>query len=129
MRAFINILGAAAMLAGAVQADPAEGVWRTQPDRKALISHIKIAPCAAKLCGHVVAIFDKAGSPVTTKKLGLKLFWDMVPHGSGNYGGGTVYLPLLDVTAAASMKLSGNSLTVTACKGPVCDGQVWTRVK
>ena len=51
----------------------------------------------------------------------------MRPEGGGAYGGGTVRVPPLDVTAQASARLQGDRLTVTGCQGPVCDGQVWTR--
>lgn len=116
-------------LSGAALADPAQGLWRTEPDRKALVSHIRIAPCGGKLCGTVEAAFRSDGTRVTTPNVGKRLFWDMVPRGSGRYDGGTAYVPLLNVTVRAHMLLDGNRLTVTGCKGPVCDGQVWTRVR
>ncbi len=113
----------------ALAGDPAEGLWRTEPDRKNLVSHIAIRRCGAALCGRVLHAFDSAGREVVTPHVGRELFWDLRPEGGGRYGGGTVRVPLLNVVAEARMVLVGDRLEVTGCKGPVCDGQVWRRVK
>ena len=126
-RLFTTLL--AITCASPVLADPAVGVWQTEPDRKNLISHIEIKPCGAALCGRIKQAFDPSGVPVQTPHVGRDLFWDLKPVGGGSYDGGTVYVPLLDITANAQMELDGNRLNVTGCKGPVCDGQVWTRVR
>lgn len=110
-------------------ADPAVGIWQTQPDRKDLVSHIEVRACGAALCGHVLRAFDREGREVSTPNVGKRLFWDVKPEGGGSYGGGTVWVPLLNVTATASMVLEGGRLKVRGCKGPVCDGQTWTRVE
>ncbi|ASP22670.1 imidazoleglycerol-phosphate dehydratase [Antarctobacter heliothermus] len=115
-------------LAAPAFADPAVGLWKTEPDRKNLTSHIQIATCGAALCGTVVKAFDAQGNAVKTANVGKRLFWDLKPGSSGNYDGGTVFVPLLNVTANAKAKLSGNTLRVTGCKALVCDGQTWTRV-
>lgn len=130
MKHFVLGFGLVLLQAGAAFAsDPAIGIWKTQPDRKELVSHIEIKPCGEAICGTVLKAFDKSGKEVTTKNVGKRLFWDLKPEGNGTYAGGTVYVPLLDVTARAKATLSGNTLKVTGCKGPVCDGQVWTRVR
>ena len=113
----------------ALAADPAVGLWQTEPDRKDLISHIQVRECGAALCGKILVAFDMSGQKVTTKNVGKELFWDMVPSGGGAYAGGTVWGPLLNVQAKATMQLAGNTLKVRGCKGIVCDGQVWTRVQ
>lgn len=124
------VLAAALLLPGAASAaDPALGIWQTEPDRKDLVSHIEIRACGEALCGRVLRIFDLNGKPVTTANLGRELFWDVKPKGGGAYDDGTVYVPLLNVTARARMQLSGDRLQVTGCKGPVCDGQNWRRVR
>ena len=127
----VCIAFALAVLAGApaFAADPAVGLWQTEPDRKDLISHLEVRDCGATLCGKIKTAFDMSGQKVMTKNVGKELFWDMSPEGGGAYGGGTVWVPLLDVQARATMQLAGDTLKVRACKGPVCDGQVWTRVK
>ncbi len=113
----------------AFAADPAVGLWQTEPDRKDLISHIEVRECGANLCGRIQVAFNQSGQQVMTKNIGKELFWDMVPQGGGAYAGGTVWVPLLDVRAAATMQISGDTLKVRACKALICDGQVWTRVR
>lgn len=110
-------------------ADPAVGLWQTEPDRKDLISHIEVTTCGAALCGKILAAFNLQGQPVITPNVGRPLFWDLVPQGGGEYADGTVYVPFLDVTARARAELKGDTLRVTGCKGPVCNGQNWIRVK
>ncbi|GGA19251.1 DUF2147 domain-containing protein [Neptunicoccus cionae] len=107
--------------------DPAVGIWKTEPDRKKLISHIRIHQCGSKLCGTVIRAFDSNGKQANTKHVGKELFWGIEPLGNGDYKNGTVYVPLLNVKAKASMQLRGRNLHVTGCKGGVCDGQVWSR--
>ncbi|MEC3860352.1 DUF2147 domain-containing protein [Mesobacterium sp. TK19101] len=118
-----------ALCAGPLLAEPAIGLWQTQPDRKNLISHIQVTRCGDKLCGIVLRAFDGSGKDVVTRNVGKTLFWDLESLGGGKYGNGTVYVPLLDVTAKASMELRGDQLRVTGCKGKICDGQTWTRVR
>jgi uncharacterized protein (DUF2147 family) len=118
----------AGMLATPLVADPALGLWKTEPDRKNLTSHIEIRTCGAALCGKIKKAFNASGASVQTPNVGRELFWDLKPKGDGTYDSGTVYVPLLDVTANAKMTLTGNRLAVTGCKGPICDGQVWTRL-
>lgn len=109
-------------------ADPAIGLWKTEPDRKNLTSHIQIRQCGANLCGKIVKAFDPSGKEVKTKNVGKELFWGVQPQGNGTYKDGTVIVPLLNVKAKANMQLQGRKLKVTGCKGRVCDGQTWTRI-
>lgn len=110
-------------------ADAAVGVWKTEPDRKQLTSYVEVRQCGQRLCGRILQAFNPAGEEVRTKYVGKELFWDMTRLGGGRYDGGTVYVPLLNVTAKASMMLQGDRLKVRGCKGVVCDGQIWTRVR
>lgn len=118
-----------ALLPLSAQADPAVGVWQTQPDRKDLTSHIEVRPCGVALCGTVLRAFDKNGREVKTPNIGRRLFWDMQPKGNGAYDGGTVEVASMNLRAKARMQLQGNSLRVTGCKGPACFGQTWTRLR
>ena len=123
---FVSVLG----LSGtALAADPVIGLWKTERDRKDLISHVQIYACQDKFCGRVEAAFDYEGRQVHTKNVGRALFWDVEALGGGKYGNGTVFVPLLNIKAKASLELSGNKLKVTGCKAGVCDGQVWTRIR
>ncbi|WP_254684603.1 hypothetical protein SuNHUV7_27340 (plasmid) [Pseudoseohaeicola sp. NH-UV-7] len=116
-------------VSAAQASDAVIGLWKTEPDRKKLTSHIEIRECGVKICGKVMEAFDVYGKSVKTRNVGRELFWDVEDLGSGNYGNGTVFVPLLNVKASASMKLAGNTLKVTGCKGKICDGQTWTRLK
>lgn len=109
-------------------ADPVVGLWKTEPDRKNLTSHIQIRQCGPNLCGKIVKAFDPSGKEVKTKNIGKELFWDVKPAGNGSYKDGTVVVPMLNVKAKANMELRGQKLKVTGCKGRVCDGQTWTRL-
>ncbi len=113
----------------AASADPAVGLWQTQPDRKDLTSHIDVKPCGPALCGTVMRAFDKDGREVKTANVGKRLFWDMRPKGNGAYDGGTVEVVSMNLRARATMQLQGNKLRVTGCKGPACFGQTWTRLR
>lgn len=129
LRMLCAMMIAAFAVGPAFAGDPAVGLWQTEPDRKDLISHIEVRECGQALCGKVQAAFDMSGQKVVTKNVGKELFWDMLPSGGGAYAGGTVWVPLLNLQAKATMQMAGNTLKVRACKGLVCDGQVWIRVK
>jgi uncharacterized protein (DUF2147 family) len=117
------------LVAVPVAADPAVGIWQTEPDRKNLISHIEIRDCGEAVCGRILRAFDQQGQEVETPNIGKELFWDMVPQGDGAYANGTAWVPLLDVQVEASMVLSGSNLQIEACKGAVCENLTWVRVQ
>ncbi len=121
---FLTIFGAPVLAA-----DRAVGLWLTEPDRKDLVSHIDIRYCGASLCGWMTAAFDATGALVVTKNTGNQLFWDMMPDGPGQYSGGRVLLPLVNIEADATMLLKGDLLLVRACKLGQCVAQTWTRVR
>ena len=106
------------------------GIWRTEPDRKNLVSHIQIAACGARYCGTVLKAFNPAGQSVQTPNIGKRLFWDMTAQPDGSLSGGTFWVPLLDLkTNQASLTPHGNTLSVIGRKGPMSAKQIWTRVK
>lgn len=127
--ATIGLLALMPALAPAASADPAVGIWQTQPDRKDLTSHIDVKPCGAALCGTVLRAFGPDGREVRTANIGQPLFWDMQAQGNGAYDGGTVEVASMNLRARAKMQLQGNQLRVTGCKGPACFGQTWTRLR
>ncbi|WP_299887117.1 DUF2147 domain-containing protein [uncultured Ruegeria sp.] len=109
-------------------ADPIVGVWKTEPDRKNLISHIKITACGDNFCGKIQSAYDAAGKEVQTPNIGKKLFWDVASEGDGKYGGGEFWVPLIDVDAVPQMTLQGDQLMVKGCEHLVCAHQTWTRL-
>ncbi len=122
------LVASVVMLSAPAFADPILGVWKTEPDRKNLTSHIAVQQCGAKICGKVLRAFDASGREVKTKNVGRTLFWDMSAKGGGLYDGGTFDIPFLNVKVRAKMAMKGNTLTVRGCKAGVCDGQTWKRV-
>lgn len=129
VKRFLLTALAIAAAGAAAASDMAVGVWQTPPDRKQLVSHIEVAHCGANLCGRVLRAYDSAGRSVDTPNIGKRIFWDVEPLGSGEYGNGTAWVPLLNVTARASMTLTGDRLKVRGCKAMMCDGQTWMRVR
>ncbi|MEX0349944.1 MAG: DUF2147 domain-containing protein [Paracoccaceae bacterium] len=116
------------VLAAQAGADPIVGVWKTEPDRKNLISHIKITACGDKFCGKILSAYDTSGKEVQTKNIGKKLFWDVASEGGGTYGGGEFWVPLVNVEAVPTMTLSGDQLKVKGCSHHICGHQTWTRL-
>jgi len=122
-------LFAIAMLAPvAALADPIVGVWKTEPDRKDLVSHIKISACGDKFCGTILSAYDQSGKEVQTPNIGKQLFWDVTSEGSGKYGGGEFWIPMVDVDAVPQMTLSGDTLKVKGCSHHICGHHSWTRL-
>ncbi|MGH1329869.1 MAG: DUF2147 domain-containing protein [Paracoccaceae bacterium] len=123
-----RILAAALCLfASGAMADPVEGIWKTQVDDGAY-AHVTMKPCGAALCGTIARTFNSSGE-YKSANLGKKLVWDMKPSGGGAYAGGKVWQPSTDKVFKSKMALSGNSLKVSGCVGPICKAQTWSRVK
>lgn len=117
-------------LAGDASADdPVVGVWQAPPDGKGQIGHIEITHCRDRLCGTIIRAFAPDGREIVTPNVGRRIVWDMRAQGAGRYGDGQVYVPIHKRAYDATMKLSGARLILEGCLGPVCQGQVWVRVK
>jgi len=130
MRAILPCAIFAVLFGSAASAsDPALGKWRTEPDRKGQVGIVNVHECAEqKLCGRIVAARDPGGDPVVTPNVGKMVFWDMRPTEPGHYEG-MAWVPARDAVYRAGMRLMGNRLKVRGCLGPICQSQVWTRVK
>lgn len=126
------VLAASMALAGTAQADPAAGLWQTEPGDTGGYLHVAMAPCGTAVCGTIKAAFDGSGAPSKAyEHLGKQLVWDMAATGGGSYSGGKIWAPDKDKTYASKMQVSGNALEVKGCVagGMICRGQTWTRVK
>ena len=125
------LLGAALILAAgmAQAADPAEGIWKTQPDDNGNYGHVQIYPCEVRLCGVIVAAFNPDGSVRESKTVGKRMIWDMQAAGQGAYSGGKIWAPDRDKTYSSRMALSGARLDVSGCVFGICRSQAWTRVR
>ena len=123
-----TILSLALILsAGAAHADPVEGIWKTQVDDGAY-AHVTIAPCGGALCGTISRTFNADGE-YKSANLGKKLVWDMQSKGGGDYRDGKIWQPSTDKVFKSKMALSGNTLKVSGCVGPICKKQTWSRGK
>ncbi|MEC7300235.1 MAG: DUF2147 domain-containing protein [Pseudomonadota bacterium] len=123
-----TILSLALILsAGMAHADPVEGIWKTQVDDGAY-AHVTIAPCGGALCGTISRTFNADGE-YKSANLGKKLVWDMQSKGGGDYRDGKIWQPSTDKVFKSKMALSGNTLKVSGCVGPICKKQTWSRVK
>ncbi|WP_420860359.1 DUF2147 domain-containing protein [Algirhabdus cladophorae] len=112
--------------AGAALADPVLGTWKTEVDDGAY-AHIKMSTCGSSICGVIHKAFDASG-PIASENVGKKLVWDMNAKGSGSYNGGKIWQPSTGKIYKSKMSLSGNSLKVSGCVGPICKKQTWSRV-
>lgn len=126
-----RLLLAAALsaIAGAAFADPAEGLWKTQPDDNGNFGHVEIYPCGDALCGVIRKAFDASGAEQPSDNIGKRMIWDMQARGDGSYRGGKIWAPDRDKTYASRMALSGDTLAVSGCVLGLCRDQTWSRVK
>ena len=111
-----------------VEAGTAAGLWLTGPDQKGQVGHILLAPCGASLCGTVVTALDSAGRSVKTPNVGKKVIWDVKEVG-GDHFAGRMHVSHFNATVNGQFLVSGRKMTVKGCLGPVCQSQVWTRLK
>lgn len=118
---------AAISLAAPAVADPIEGIWQTEVDDGAY-AHITLAPCGEKICGTISRTFNDEGEYNSTNK-GKPIVWDMIAQGGGSYKEGKIWQPSTGKVFNSKMALNGNSLKVSGCVGPICKGQMWSRVQ
>ncbi|MEX0305151.1 MAG: DUF2147 domain-containing protein [Leisingera sp.] len=119
-------------LSGAAAADPASGVWKTEPGDTGGYLYVAVGPCGAAVCGTIEAAYSADGAEQAGyEHKGKRMIWDMASAGGGSYSGGKIWAPDSGKTYASKMSLSGNALTVKGCVagGLICRGQTWKRVK
>lgn len=123
------ILAAALTVAGAAgaMADPVLGVWKTQVD-DGNYAHVTFSTCGAALCGVISRTFNSDGE-WQSENIGKQLVWDMEARGGGSYKGGKIWQPSTGKIYKSKMSLSGDTLKVSGCVGPICKKQTWSRVK
>jgi len=126
MGTLLSAAGLAILAATSAFADPVAGVWKTQVDEGAY-AYVTMSPCGAKLCGVISRTFNSTGE-YNSANIGKKLVWDMQAKGSGRYKSGKIWQPATDKVFKSKMSLSGNTLKVSGCVGPICRKQTWSRV-
>lgn len=119
---------ALAVVATTAAADPAFGLWKTQPDDGSY-AHIQVKQCGATICGTIAKSFNSGGEFVS-KNNGKKLILSMENKGGGKYTG-KIWRPSNDKIYTGKMSLNGNKMVMKGCVlgGLACKGQTWTRVK
>ena len=127
MKRMVMALALSVGMAAPALADVVEGVWKTQVDDGAY-AHVTISQCGAALCGVISRTFNASGE-YKSENIGKKLVWDMQPNGGGKYSGGKIWQPSTGKVYKSKMQMSGESLKVSGCVGPICKKQSWTRVK
>ena len=112
----------------AMAADPAVGVWKTQPDDGAY-AHVKMTPCGGAICGTIQRTFNASGE-YKSENIGKQLVIDMKPDGSGKYAG-KVWRPSNNKIYIGKMTVAGNSLKLSGCVAGwlLCSKQDWQRVQ
>lgn len=126
------VLSAAILLfaAGAVFADPVEGIWQTKKDDNGNFGFVEVKPCGAAFCGILIKSFNSAGDPTDSPNIGKRIIWDMVAYPDGHYDDGQIWSPDRNKTYNSDMTLKGNTLSVRGCVLGICrDGGSWSRVK
>ena len=114
--------------AGAVFADPVEGIWQTQEDDGAY-AHVTMAPCGPNFCGVISRTF-KGSEEYTSENIGKTLVIDMAAQGDGTYEG-KVWRPSNDKTYYGTIALDAGRMTLAGCVagGLICSKQIWTKLK
>lgn len=115
-------------LAAPAMADPVIGTWQTEPDDGSF-AYVQMQKCGEEtFCGTISRSFNSEGE-YTSGNIGKKLVWDMEPRGDGKYREGMIWQPSTDKVFSSKMVLSGDTLKVSGCFGPICKRQTWQRVK
>ncbi len=126
----------ACIAAPSLAAAPASiaGRWKTD-DGKGIVV---MTPCGARMCGHIDRLLIKqpAGgqlderNPDKAKRgrqvTGLRIYWDLAPHGDGWKGEG--YSPEDGRYYKAHLRAKGDKMTMKGCVAVFCRTVTWTRV-
>ncbi|WP_420859451.1 DUF2147 domain-containing protein [Marivivens marinus] len=128
MKSFVLGLVAAVGLAGAVAADPLEGIWQTEVDDGAY-ALVTVSPCGPAFCGVISRTFNADGE-YQSENIGRQIVIDMVPEGDGHYEG-SVWRPSNDKIYIGKMDIEGNTVRLRGCVagGLICASQTWTKVQ
>lgn len=120
IRAFAAIAALVLAAAPALAAE-ATGVWLRENGN----SRVRVAPCGAALCGHIVWLKDSNGP----SRVGQRVFYDMKPNGANSWAG-SAFNPEDGKTYSGKMSVSGNTLTTAGCAlgGLICRSVKWSRV-
>ena len=127
MRKVTTIFAALVLSAtGALAADPAIGMWKSEPGETGGYIHVAITSCGDALCGEIKDVVGNDNRTI----IGRDIILGMQSKGNGKYAGGTIWAPDTDKTYSSKMTLEGDALVVKGCVAVfLCRGQNWTRLK
>jgi uncharacterized protein (DUF2147 family) len=120
----------------ALAEEGANGVWMLARGKVT----VRITSCGDSLCGAIVGLakpLNKRGQPKVDKKnpnealrnrplIGLTILANMKPAGENRWQG-TIYNADDGRTYSSYMNLSGSSMKVKGCVGPLCKTMVFVR--
>jgi uncharacterized protein (DUF2147 family) len=120
----------------ALAEEGANGVWMLASGKVT----VRITSCGDSLCGAIVGLakpLNKRGQPKVDKKnpnealrnrplIGLTILANMKPAGENRWQG-TIYNADDGRTYSSYMNLSGSSMKVKGCVGPLCKTMVFVR--
>lgn len=113
-------------------ASGADGVWRTESNKNGGYLYVTLGPCALDkglTCGKTTEAFNANGKEPAYPNLGKPIVMEMKAESSGSFSGGKIWDPQSNKTYKSKMSISGNTMTVKGCIGPICSGPKWTRIK
>ena len=93
---------------GALAADPAIGMWKSERVETGEYIHVKIAKCGDNLCGEIKDVVGNDNRTI----IGHDIILGMQIKGNGKYAGGTIWAPDTDKTYSSKMTLKGDALLV-----------------
>lgn len=127
MKTVLIALSFFALFMTAAQADPAEGLWRTEPGDDGSYALVRISTCGPFMCGVIDRAVATSGDTIDDPFDGRLMIWDMQAQPGGTYTNGRIWAADRDKTYASRMALAGNNLTVQGCILGICRGQTWLR--
>ena len=109
MRKVTTIFAVLALsVTGALAADPAMGMWKSERVQTGGYIHVKITKCGDNICGEIKDVVGNDNRTI----IGRDIILGMQIKGNGKYAGGTIWAPDTDKTYSSKMTLKGDALLV-----------------
>ncbi|MEO0343610.1 MAG: DUF2147 domain-containing protein [Pseudomonadota bacterium] len=106
------------------------GLWQTQHRKSGGILHVEVTSCGQSICGTIMTAFDSQGNPAPTyEHLGEQMLAGLNDAGNGEYFEGLIWDPESKKTYKSKMTYQNGDLEVFGCRGPICRGNKWQRVR
>jgi uncharacterized protein (DUF2147 family) len=115
-------------MSGAASADVPLGLWKSTPDARGLVVHVRTKPCGKALCGRIERAKDRRGYDTPSNAVGRKVLLDMRAQPDGTYEG-KIWDTRANRLLPSKMLVDGNTLTLRNCDGDQCKDVVWTRLR